>query len=337
MVILVSVVLASCTMPTMPWTKTASTTDAEVVTDETSTDATTDEKMSGETTLPKTIPKQIHLLHRLISLRVIHQNESLLVVSISLHFYCSRSSKRQCRPLLSCELVSYMRRYRKDIKAHLKDIPKDVTILRVNYDDATDLKELYSVTGQYTFVQVDNSGKLIKKWRGGSTLKEVLAQLNGNLLKIYQKQRHQNNCPTTSWKMLLIRFKYYTSLIKIPVRGFLLSLRWWDYFSLIKMIFDSQMHVSSQSTILWLRKSMIKSLMISYFYEKIRTSIWIILTARRVVFFEFHAGDSNLSYMTPCGWSSFFIWWVHLLSPRRTQDDENSLSKTSIKRCKVRK
>jgi len=53
MVILVSVVLASHTMPTMPWTKTASTTDAEVVTDETSTDTATDEKMSGETTLPK--------------------------------------------------------------------------------------------------------------------------------------------------------------------------------------------------------------------------------------------------------------------------------------------
>ncbi len=68
----------------------------------------------------------------------------------------------------------------KDIKAHLKDIPKDLTLLRVNYDDATDLKELYSVTGQYTFVQVDNSGKLLKKWRGSSTLKEVLAQVNGN-------------------------------------------------------------------------------------------------------------------------------------------------------------
>jgi len=65
----------------------------------------------------------------------------------------------------------------KDINAHLQDIPKNLTILKVNYDEATDLKELYSVTGQYTFVQVDNSGKLIKKWRGGTTLNEIIGQI----------------------------------------------------------------------------------------------------------------------------------------------------------------
>lgn len=65
----------------------------------------------------------------------------------------------------------------KDIEANLTNIPKDVTILKVNYDEATDLREVYSVVGQYTFVQVDNDGKLIKKWRGGSTLNEVLAQV----------------------------------------------------------------------------------------------------------------------------------------------------------------
>lgn len=65
----------------------------------------------------------------------------------------------------------------KDIEAHLKDIPKDVTILKVNYDEATGLREAYSVTGQYTFVQVDNDGKLIKKWRGGATLNDILTQV----------------------------------------------------------------------------------------------------------------------------------------------------------------
>lgn len=62
----------------------------------------------------------------------------------------------------------------KDIIANLANIPKELTILKVNYDDEKELRELYGVTAQHTFVQVDNSGKLIKKWRGGLTLTEVV-------------------------------------------------------------------------------------------------------------------------------------------------------------------
>lgn len=47
----------------------------------------------------------------------------------------------------------------------------------VNYDDAKELKELYGVSEQPSFVQVDNSGKLIKKWRGGTTLTEIIGQV----------------------------------------------------------------------------------------------------------------------------------------------------------------
>jgi thiol-disulfide isomerase/thioredoxin len=65
----------------------------------------------------------------------------------------------------------------KDIEGNLKNIPKNITILKVNYDEAKDLREIYSVAGQYTFVQVDNSGKLIKKWRGGKTLQDALSQV----------------------------------------------------------------------------------------------------------------------------------------------------------------
>ena len=53
-----------------------------------------------------------------------------------------------------------------DIKAHLKDIPENVTILDVDYDNSTDLKVRYGVTYQHTFVQVDAQGTLIKKWSG---------------------------------------------------------------------------------------------------------------------------------------------------------------------------
>jgi thiol-disulfide isomerase/thioredoxin len=41
-------------------------------------------------------------------------------------------------------------------------------IIRVNYDDSTDLKKKYGVTTQHTFVQVDGKGEMITSWRGGS-------------------------------------------------------------------------------------------------------------------------------------------------------------------------
>ncbi len=65
----------------------------------------------------------------------------------------------------------------KDIETNIKNIPADLTILRTNYDDEKELRELYTVTEQHTFVQVDNSGKLIKKWRGGTTLAEIAGQV----------------------------------------------------------------------------------------------------------------------------------------------------------------
>jgi thioredoxin 1 len=65
----------------------------------------------------------------------------------------------------------------KDIETNLKNIPTDLTILKTGYDDEKELKELYGVTAQHTFVQVDNTGKLIKKWRWGVTLAEVVSQV----------------------------------------------------------------------------------------------------------------------------------------------------------------
>ncbi len=202
MVILVSVVLASCTMPTMPWTKTASTTDAEVVTDETSTDTATDEKMSGETTLPKDNAKTDTPT---TSTDITPGDTPKWIAPGGVYLPYTSTAVAQAKGsvvlFFHANWCSTCVAIEKDIKAHLKDIPKDVTILRVNYDDATDLKELYSVTGQYTFVQVDNSGKLIKKWRGGSTLKEVLAQLNGNTPQdIPETTAPKTTAPTASWK-----------------------------------------------------------------------------------------------------------------------------------------
>lgn len=65
-----------------------------------------------------------------------------------------------------------------DINKSLDDIPDDVLILKVDYDTEVELKKAYGVTYQHTLVQVDQDGKLIAKWPGGSTLESILEELN---------------------------------------------------------------------------------------------------------------------------------------------------------------
>lgn len=65
----------------------------------------------------------------------------------------------------------------RDIKAHLKNIPGDITILSVDYDTYKDLERQYGVTYQHTLVQVDADGKLIKKWSGSSSLVKLVGEV----------------------------------------------------------------------------------------------------------------------------------------------------------------
>ena len=64
-----------------------------------------------------------------------------------------------------------------DIEKNIENIPSDVTILKVDYDKETALKQKYGVTTQHTLVQVDNQGNLIKKWSGGSSLEKLISEV----------------------------------------------------------------------------------------------------------------------------------------------------------------
>ena len=64
-----------------------------------------------------------------------------------------------------------------DIEKNLDNIPSDLTILKLDYDKETALKQKYGVTTQHTLVQVDNEGTLIKKWSGGSSLNRLVSQV----------------------------------------------------------------------------------------------------------------------------------------------------------------
>ncbi len=69
-----------------------------------------------------------------------------------------------------------------DLKANESKIPKDVTVLRTNYNDPDtdqeekELAKKYAVTYQHTFVQIDANGNEVTKWNGGQT-KELLANI----------------------------------------------------------------------------------------------------------------------------------------------------------------
>jgi thiol-disulfide isomerase/thioredoxin len=45
-------------------------------------------------------------------------------------------------------------------------MPPGLTLVKVDYDGANELRQKYGVTLQHTFVQVDDSGKALKKWVG---------------------------------------------------------------------------------------------------------------------------------------------------------------------------
>lgn len=64
-----------------------------------------------------------------------------------------------------------------DIKTNASSIREGVTILDVNYDDSTALKQKYGVTYQHTLVQVDAAGNQIAKWTGSPTLAALLTNI----------------------------------------------------------------------------------------------------------------------------------------------------------------
>jgi len=69
-----------------------------------------------------------------------------------------------------------------EFKQKSNQIPSDLTLLRVNYNDPDtdqqekDLAAKYNVTYQHTFVQIDAQGNEVAKWNGGN-LAELLSNI----------------------------------------------------------------------------------------------------------------------------------------------------------------
>lgn len=65
---------------------------------------------------------------------------------------------------------------RDNFEASLNEIPGDMTIVEVDFDDSQDLRSTYGVTIQHTFVQIDTDGGSLKKWSGSTTIDDLIAQ-----------------------------------------------------------------------------------------------------------------------------------------------------------------
>jgi len=59
-----------------------------------------------------------------------------------------------------------------------EEIPADLGIYKVDYDNSTELKKKYGVTSQHTLVQVDAEGEMITKWLGGNDVESIVRKLN---------------------------------------------------------------------------------------------------------------------------------------------------------------
>ncbi|WP_404386776.1 thioredoxin family protein [Humibacillus xanthopallidus] len=55
-------------------------------------------------------------------------------------------------------------------------VPAGLTVVKVDFDDAGELRQRYGVTIQHTFVQVDPAGRQLAKWSTGTTADEILGK-----------------------------------------------------------------------------------------------------------------------------------------------------------------
>lgn len=66
----------------------------------------------------------------------------------------------------------------KGIKAHINELPKDITILKVDYDNDKETKAKYAVTQQTTLVLLDKNGKELKRWIGTGIFDDLIQNIN---------------------------------------------------------------------------------------------------------------------------------------------------------------
>ncbi len=57
-----------------------------------------------------------------------------------------------------------------------RGVPDGLTVVKVDYDTETELRQQYGVTQQHTFVQIGSDGTEIRKWTGSPDGEAILAE-----------------------------------------------------------------------------------------------------------------------------------------------------------------
>lgn len=58
-------------------------------------------------------------------------------------------------------------------------VPPGLTVVKVDFDNSSELRSMYGVTQQHTFVQVDVMGKKLSAWTGAKDGAAILAATRG--------------------------------------------------------------------------------------------------------------------------------------------------------------
>jgi thiol-disulfide isomerase/thioredoxin len=66
---------------------------------------------------------------------------------------------------------------RDNFESSLDQIPSDLTIVLVDFDNSDDLRKKYGITVQHTLVQIDANGESLKKWSGSTTIDQIVKAL----------------------------------------------------------------------------------------------------------------------------------------------------------------
>lgn len=56
----------------------------------------------------------------------------------------------------------------KEIKERFQELPSDVMILKVDYDNDREMKRKWGITTQHTLIQLDSNGSEVNRWIGGN-------------------------------------------------------------------------------------------------------------------------------------------------------------------------
>jgi len=57
------------------------------------------------------------------------------------------------------------------------EVPENLSILKTDFDSSVELRKKYGVTAQHTFVQVDLSWEMIKKWVWGTSVEDIVERV----------------------------------------------------------------------------------------------------------------------------------------------------------------